>query len=296
MFSIFSFLVNFPKHFTALIIKIYQKTISLDHGIMSFLYPNGYCRFHPTCSEYARQAILRFGIFKGGFLATHRLLRCHPWSDGGIDEVPGTKKVKIGFPEEESKEGADLSDQDFVKIIDLCRKQIVLPAKKAAKPFILCPVGLVGSGKTTVIKQLAEHFDLVRISNDENRKILQDEGFNLTRTAELGFGLAKELVEKGFGLAIDADCAGPKVIETIKDLAAKNGIKVFLIHINTLEDFILENLKKFRTDAGNSINSYHRRKHLHQNLDFSFEYVFDLSKGDLSRQIEECERIIEGKI
>ncbi|MFH1089281.1 MAG: AAA family ATPase [Candidatus Uhrbacteria bacterium] len=155
---------------------------------------------------------------------------------------------------------------------------------------------MVGSGKTTVIKQLAEHFGLVRISNDENRKILQDEGFNLTRTTELGFGLAKDFVEKGFGLAIDADCSGPKVIETIKGLAEKNGIKVFLIHLNTPEDFILANLKKFRPEADKFINIYHHRKHLHQNLDFTFDYVFDLSKGDLPRQIEECERIIKEKI
>ena len=114
----FSFFLSLPKYFTAFIIKIYQKTISLDHGILHFLYPNGYCQFYPTCSEYARQAILRFGVFKGGFLATYRLLRCHPWSEGGIDEVPGTKKVNIGFPEDESRAGNDLSDQTFVKIIN----------------------------------------------------------------------------------------------------------------------------------------------------------------------------------
>lgn len=48
----------------------------------------GQCRFHPSCSEYARLAILRFGPAEGGWLAFRRLARCHPWHEGGVDEVP----------------------------------------------------------------------------------------------------------------------------------------------------------------------------------------------------------------
>lgn len=46
------------------------------------------CRFYPTCSQYAVEAIDRFGFFKGGFLAMKRLLRCNPLFRGGIDPVP----------------------------------------------------------------------------------------------------------------------------------------------------------------------------------------------------------------
>ena len=46
------------------------------------------CRFYPTCSEYAAEAVLTHGIVKGLYLATWRLLRCHPFSKGGIDAVP----------------------------------------------------------------------------------------------------------------------------------------------------------------------------------------------------------------
>ena len=46
------------------------------------------CRFTPTCSEYARQAILKHGHFKGLYLAVRRLLRCHPWGGSGYDPVP----------------------------------------------------------------------------------------------------------------------------------------------------------------------------------------------------------------
>ena len=46
------------------------------------------CRFRPTCSEYARQAIVKHGPFKGMYLAVRRILRCHPWGGSGYDPVP----------------------------------------------------------------------------------------------------------------------------------------------------------------------------------------------------------------
>jgi len=46
------------------------------------------CRFVPTCSEYALQAIKKYGPFKGGYLAIRRILRCHPWGGSGFDPVP----------------------------------------------------------------------------------------------------------------------------------------------------------------------------------------------------------------
>jgi putative membrane protein insertion efficiency factor len=46
------------------------------------------CRFHPTCSEYAAEAIEAHGALKGTALAAGRLMRCHPWSAGGFDPVP----------------------------------------------------------------------------------------------------------------------------------------------------------------------------------------------------------------
>lgn len=70
------------------LIRFYQATISFDHGLLRFLYPNGYCKFHPTCSEYAAQAISKHGTVKGPYLAMRRLLRCHPFSKGGLDPVP----------------------------------------------------------------------------------------------------------------------------------------------------------------------------------------------------------------
>ncbi len=61
-------------------IRTYQRTISK-------LLPPA-CRFTPTCSEYAAQAIERYGGVRGSALAAKRLLRCHPWHPGGYDPVP----------------------------------------------------------------------------------------------------------------------------------------------------------------------------------------------------------------
>ncbi|HXR51995.1 MAG TPA: membrane protein insertion efficiency factor YidD [Steroidobacteraceae bacterium] len=61
-------------------IKAYQLLISPHLGQC--------CRFHPTCSEYAQEAFERHGTLRGLSLTTRRILRCHPFNDGGIDLVP----------------------------------------------------------------------------------------------------------------------------------------------------------------------------------------------------------------
>lgn len=46
------------------------------------------CRFHPTCSEYTKQAIEYYGVFKGSWMGVKRICRCHPGNPGGYDPVP----------------------------------------------------------------------------------------------------------------------------------------------------------------------------------------------------------------
>jgi len=62
------------------VIRFYQ------HWISPYTPPS--CRFYPSCSEYASQAVERYGLAQGGWLALRRLLRCHPFHLGGYDPVP----------------------------------------------------------------------------------------------------------------------------------------------------------------------------------------------------------------
>ncbi|NLE04690.1 MAG: membrane protein insertion efficiency factor YidD [Crenarchaeota archaeon] len=62
------------------IIKIYQKWISPLKIVPS-------CRFYPTCSQYAVDAVSKYGVLKGGFMALRRLLKCNPFHPGGYDPV-----------------------------------------------------------------------------------------------------------------------------------------------------------------------------------------------------------------
>jgi len=78
---------TFPRYILIKIIKIYQKTLSFDHGFFKFLYPHGYCRFYPTCSEYGIQAIEKYGVIKGGLKAFWRIIRCNPFNKGGYDPL-----------------------------------------------------------------------------------------------------------------------------------------------------------------------------------------------------------------
>ena len=82
-----NFLNNFLKNLVIRLIKVYQKTISFDHGPLKIFYPHGFCRFRPTCSEYGVEAITKYGIIKGGIITSWRILRCNPWNKGGNDPV-----------------------------------------------------------------------------------------------------------------------------------------------------------------------------------------------------------------
>ncbi|MEI6039942.1 MAG: membrane protein insertion efficiency factor YidD [Candidatus Berkelbacteria bacterium] len=69
------------------LIRLYQKTLSYDHGPLKVYHPGGFCRYQPTCSEYTYQAIDKYGIIKGSWLGVKRICRCNPWSKGGHDPV-----------------------------------------------------------------------------------------------------------------------------------------------------------------------------------------------------------------
>lgn len=73
-------LARLPRLLIAGAIRGYQLTIS------PVLPPS--CRFTPSCSQYALEAVRRHGALRGSWLALRRIARCHPWNPGGVDPVP----------------------------------------------------------------------------------------------------------------------------------------------------------------------------------------------------------------
>jgi len=69
-----------PKRTLLWLIRFYRANLSQLHP--------GCCRFIPTCSQYALEAVEKYGALKGGYLAVRRILRCHPFHKGGYDPVP----------------------------------------------------------------------------------------------------------------------------------------------------------------------------------------------------------------
>ncbi len=89
------FILKLPQRLFVGMVKIYQATLSPDHGLLKPFFPQGYCRFYPSCSEYAVLVVQKKGFLRGVFLVAWRILRCNPWSRGGLD-FPKEKKKKLG--------------------------------------------------------------------------------------------------------------------------------------------------------------------------------------------------------
>ncbi len=95
------------KYIFIALIRFYKKCISP-------LFPPK-CKYYPTCSTYALEAFTRFGFFRGFALSSWRLLRCNPWSLGGIDYVPDKFSLryrKIGKYMADSKGNTDVFEDD----------------------------------------------------------------------------------------------------------------------------------------------------------------------------------------
>ncbi len=74
------------KQLILVFIKIYQATLSPDHGFFRGRYPYGYCRFYPSCSQYMAEAVDRYGVVKGVGLGVGRVFRCRPDASPAVDK------------------------------------------------------------------------------------------------------------------------------------------------------------------------------------------------------------------
>ena len=91
------YLRRLPSTCCVLLVRIYQLTLSPAKNVL--LGPSGHCRFQPSCSDYAVEALKTHGAVAGSWLAAKRVCRCHPWGAFGEDPVPAAKsKVQSAEP------------------------------------------------------------------------------------------------------------------------------------------------------------------------------------------------------
>src|SRR5579862_1309289 len=88
-------MMNLFQYILILLVRIYRMTLS--PVIVLLFGSSAACRFEPTCSQYAIEAVKTHGAIRGSWLATKRICRCHPWGDYGEDPVP-PRKSKVQSP------------------------------------------------------------------------------------------------------------------------------------------------------------------------------------------------------
>ncbi|WP_165066320.1 membrane protein insertion efficiency factor YidD [Marisediminicola senii] len=98
MSNVIAAVLLLPRNICVGILRIYRAVISPLYGDV--------CRYYPSCSSYALQAIQHHGMVRGIWLGTKRIARCHPWAEGGIDDVPESR----GMPHEISRFGFVVPD------------------------------------------------------------------------------------------------------------------------------------------------------------------------------------------
>lgn len=84
------------------------------------------CRYFPSCSAYGLTSLRRFGLARGSYLTLHRLVRCNPWSAGGIDHVPETWAER-GSPDVAKPRFADIPEHDDGAVRDATDRRTFTP-------------------------------------------------------------------------------------------------------------------------------------------------------------------------
>src|SRR3989344_2120515 len=136
----------------------------------------------------------------------------------------------------------NLTEQER-EVMQEYKKSLVVPQHPKRKLFMLCPVGLVGSGKTTVVKPLCEMLSLVRISGDDIRRLLKERGMGYEPLVPITKILAEEFLAQGVSVAIDSDSVSPRNRKIIAEAEEKYGALPIWVHVNPPEEFFLNKLR-----------------------------------------------------
>ncbi len=171
------------------------------------------------------------------------------------------------------------------------------------KQFFLCPVGLVGAGKSTVLVPLVKEFELVRVSTDEVRKILKERGLSYSRMLDICDPLVKEIARAGYSIAFDADCGSPTLKSAIEEIALETGARTIWIHINPPESFIVHKLKTYNhtwlfKNGNEAVDNYFQQKEQREKeaIHFDFLATVDTSRTNVPEQITEVAKLIQAAL
>jgi len=203
-------------------------------------------------------------------------------------------------PDEELNEGREPTEEEIKRVEEEYISTLKLPAIKPFPQFLLCPVGLVGSGKTTILRRLSERLNLLQLRADDVRVLLKKYDLSYASTAIIADHLLEKFLEEGYSVAIDSDCVG-KAKQLIERAVHTHHVQAIWIHINPPVLFILDAIRHRETtnifgSVENALANYERRKPLHKHFDMSFTYTFDPSREDFEKQIEEAVELIEKQL
>jgi len=159
-------------------------------------------------------------------------------------------------------------------------------------------VGLIATGKTTVLRALSEKIGLVRVRTDDLRGILDKRGCNFRRTAEIAYNIVMQLLKEGYSVAVDGDSVAKNTQESLKGTGRELGIPVIWIRTHVSEKIILDRLDINNADreykGEEAISRYYERKKLHDHIETPFIYEFDTSKiENLKPQVLEAVKKIQ---
>lgn len=179
---------------------------------------------------------------------------------------------------------------------------LTIPASKQLPQWILMPVGLIGTGKTTVVKPLAERLNLIRISTDDIREKLKRRGYSYNGARDIVQHCIIKYLNLGYSIALDANTGSKVGLEYNKKTADLfPSVRQIFIHINPPEEFIVNKLKKYQhtwlfRDAEHALENLSMNKKDYNVPDVNFAYTFDPSKADLLDQIQHGVEAIEREL
>jgi predicted kinase len=178
-------------------------------------------------------------------------------------------------------------------------RTIEVPGHIPSAQWMLMPVGLIGSGKTSVLRPLSTHFGLVRISTDEIRERLRAHGHSYAGCREIATALGKKYLDRGYSVAFDANNGSPTGLERMRRVHETfPDVPQIFINIDPPDEFIIEKLKHYRhtwlfENGEAAIAAFRKNKASFILPDLPFIYRFDTSRA-LEPQVQECIERIEG--